>query len=88
MGDTETTRVSSKGQVVIPQGVRELTGLREGDTLAVYGEGDTIVLRKVAMPSQEEMKRLYAWGERFAKRKGITRRDVAKAVREVRAERR
>lgn len=88
MTEVETTRISSKGQVVIPQAVREHTNLREGDTLAVYGEGDTIVMKRVATPTPRELRELLAWGEKFARRRAIRRRDVLRAIREVRAGRR
>ena len=39
-----TTRLSTKGQVVIPVAVREKLRLRPGDTLETRVEGDHIVL--------------------------------------------
>jgi AbrB family looped-hinge helix DNA binding protein len=39
-----STRVSTKGQVVIPQAVRDKLGLRPGDPLETRLEGDRIVL--------------------------------------------
>ena len=39
------TRVSSKGQVIIPKQVRERHGWRAGVELEVEDRGDTVVLR-------------------------------------------
>jgi AbrB family looped-hinge helix DNA binding protein len=39
------TKLSSKGQVVLPSRLREKLGLRPGDALDVRLEGDAIVLR-------------------------------------------
>jgi AbrB family looped-hinge helix DNA binding protein len=39
------TKVSSKGQVVLPSRLRQRLGLRPGDSLDVRVEGDAIVLR-------------------------------------------
>jgi AbrB family looped-hinge helix DNA binding protein len=39
------TKVSTKGQVVLPSQLRERLGLRPGDALDVRLEGDAIVLR-------------------------------------------
>ena len=43
-----TTRVSSKGQVVIPEAVRKAAGVREGEDLIVVAIGDTIVMKKLS----------------------------------------
>ena len=76
MAETETTRVSSRGQVVIPQAVRDAVQLREGELFAVYGEGDTIVMKRVTTPKIAELKAILAEGHAFARRKKLTRRDV------------
>lgn len=39
------TKISTKGQVVLPSPLREKLGLRPGDSLDVRLEGDAIVLR-------------------------------------------
>lgn len=38
------TRISTKGQVVIPSAIRRRLGLRAGDALDVKAEGERIVL--------------------------------------------
>ena len=40
-----TTRLSSKGQVIIPKSVRDLHGWKEGTEFAIEDNGDSIVLR-------------------------------------------
>ena len=45
--EIEFTRISSKGQVVIPLDVRKKLSLREGEPLAVSTKNDLIVLKKV-----------------------------------------
>jgi len=42
-----TTRISSKGQVVIPKRLREELGLKPGDPMAV--EGNALVLCKITL---------------------------------------
>ena len=42
----ETVRMSSKGQIVIPQDVREELHAHTGTVFAVMGSKDAIVLRK------------------------------------------
>jgi AbrB family looped-hinge helix DNA binding protein len=41
-----TTRISSKGQVVLPAPLRRKLGLRPGDSLVAVVEGDRIILRR------------------------------------------
>lgn len=38
------TKISTKGQVVLPSAIRRRLGLRAGDSLDVKAEGDRIVL--------------------------------------------
>ncbi len=86
MSEVETTRVSTRGQVVIPQSVREKVHLEPGQLFVVYGEGDTIVLKRIKTPDAEEMERLLAWGQSYADREGISREDVERAIAELREE--
>ncbi len=50
----ELTKVSSKGQVVIPQDIREKMNLEEGETLAVSMQNNLIVLKKMENPMEKE----------------------------------
>ena len=88
MTEIAITRMSSKGQIVIPKTMREGLSLRSGDVFAIFGEEDTLILKKVAIPDENELESLLKWGRDFAKEKGITRQDVEKAIAEAREERR
>jgi AbrB family looped-hinge helix DNA binding protein len=46
----DVTVMSVKGQVVIPQDIRKRLKLRPKDRLIVYGEEDTIIMKKLALP--------------------------------------
>ena len=52
-----TTRVSSKGQVVIPEAVKKAANVREGEDLLVVAIGDTIVMKKLSDLTFEEVAR-------------------------------
>lgn len=52
-----TTKVSSKGQVVIPDYVRKAAKVREGQDLLVVAIGDTIVMKKLSAVTFEEVAR-------------------------------
>ena len=51
----ESIKMSSKGQIVIPQSIRKMTHAEEGTMFAVIGSGDTIILKKIQTPSKEEI---------------------------------
>jgi AbrB family looped-hinge helix DNA binding protein len=54
MSRIATTRMSSKGQVVIPEEIRNRLGLRTGDRFVVVGDGDVVVLKSIAPPPDGE----------------------------------
>ncbi len=78
------TRVSSKGQVVIPGLIREKLGLKSGSRLLVFGEGDTIILKKVGWTPSSTKETLTSIRKKI-RSLGITREDVNREVRAVRA---
>jgi AbrB family looped-hinge helix DNA binding protein len=53
-----TTRMSSKGQVVIPEEIREKLGLHAGTQFAVLGAKGMVILRPLNPPSLEEFKKM------------------------------
>lgn len=46
----ETTTLSTKGQVVIPEVMRESMHLKPGTKFIVVGAGDTVMLKKIEKP--------------------------------------
>jgi len=84
--DLEMTRVSSKGQVVIPGLIRERLGLTGGSRLLVFGEGDTIILKKVGLASEETRETLASVRKKIRELR-VTREDVSREIRAVRKER-
>ena len=64
----ELTKISSKGQLVIPQTIRDKLKIEEGEILVVSTKDDLIILKKIKNPMEEEdMKTLIeikdAWEE-------------------------
>ncbi len=80
MSEIKFTRLSSKGQIVIPVELRESMDLEEGDTFAIYGEDDTVILKKLYMPTEEDFKRFLKWGEEFARKKGLSTDGTNKVI--------
>ncbi len=84
MGEVMLTRMSSKGQIVIPKALRELMGIKEGEVFAMFGEDDTIILKRVDLPSDEEFETLLRWGSEYARKRRIEREDVERAIEDER----
>lgn len=53
-----TTRLSIKGQVVIPEAVCQRVGLKRGDQFLVLADKDTICLRLLHPPTSREWSQL------------------------------
>jgi len=84
MAAMATTKLSSKGQLVIPRDMRESMHLEPGDLFAIYGRDDELHLRKIKLPGKEEFEAIMEQGREEARRLNITREDVVRAVREYR----
>ena len=68
----ELTKVTSKGQVVIPSEIRKELGLKEGSQMVVSRAGDLVLMRKISIPDpKKEFEDLTKFGRDFAKKKGI-----------------
>ncbi len=76
----EVTRLSSKGQVVIPRRVRDALHLSAGAKFMVLGEKDTVILKKLVPPTIEQLRKLMARAEKLAASKGATRRSLSAAI--------
>ncbi len=85
MSEVATTRMSSKGQVVIPEAIRKRLGLEPGVELIVLGEGDTVVLKPITFPSMRQFDEVIARAREAARRAGLKRSDVAAAIESVRS---
>jgi AbrB family looped-hinge helix DNA binding protein len=80
MEKVEVTSMSSKGQVVIPLDVRKRLGLKEGEKFAVLAEGDTVLLKKISMPSSGDFKVLREETESYVAEKKNRPKGVKDAI--------
>ena len=80
-----TTKLSSRGQVVIPEEIRKRLGLEPGAQFVVVGEGDVVVLKALKPPKLADFKALLDKVRESAEAAGITEQDVERAIREVRS---
>jgi len=80
MSDIELTKMTSKGQIVIPLDIRREIHAETGTVFAVFGSRDMIMLKRILKPTKEELQKDWAKlteeGEKKAKILGIKESDV------------
>lgn len=70
---------------MIPESVRRQLGIESGAEFVVLGEGDAIVLQLVKPRDMSKFRALLAKAKHQAQAAGMTPRDVAQAIRDVRS---
>ena len=85
MSEAGTTKLSSKGQVVIPGEIRERLGLKPGAQFVVLGDRDVVILKVIQTPDMAEFDDIVVRARKAARRVGLKKKDVAQAVGRVRA---
>jgi AbrB family looped-hinge helix DNA binding protein len=84
MNTLVTTRMSSKGQVVIPETIRKQLDLKAGTQFVVMGEDDVVILKAITAPGMDTFKALIKQAHQQAKLAGLKRADIANAVSKAR----
>jgi len=84
MSELATTKMSSKGQVVIPESIRDQLKLGPGAQFIVLGEGDTVILKAIKPPSLKEFSKLRAEARKQAKKAGMKKSDLENAIKKTR----
>lgn len=84
MDTIATTRMSSKGQVVIPEAIRRQLNLKEGAQFIVVGEGDVVILKTISAPDMESFDTLIQRARQQAEAAGLEGADIAKAISKAR----
>jgi AbrB family looped-hinge helix DNA binding protein len=84
MANLATTKMSSKGQVVIPENIRKQLKLRSGSQFVVLGKDDVVILKAIAPPSADEFDSLIAEARRLGKEAGLKKSHITAAITRVR----
>ena len=79
-----TTKMSSRGQVVIPLAIRSQMRLKEGAEFVVLSQGDAVMFKVITRPSPAEFDDLLKRLRKHAREAGLKRSDIPKAIKEAR----
>ena len=79
------TRMSSKGQIVLPESLRSQLGLKPGMEFYVIGDDDVIVLKTISYPELNDFKDLIAQARDQAAKVGLKPSDITRAVKKIRS---
>jgi len=71
--DFEITRLSSRGQLVIPDRTRKLMGLDTGVKFAVFNDSKNILLRPIAPPDVKAFEKLCAKADKVTQKAKATK---------------
>ncbi len=86
--EIEITKLTSKGQIVIPQEIRKEAGIKSGERFLVYNDKDNVVLKKLenleSADSVERFETIFKRMWKTAKDRGITERDVEEEIKNLR----
>ena len=76
--------VTTKGQIAIPISIRKELSIENGDKLVAYTFGDTIMLKVLKVPTNEEFLKMMDNAQEWAKSVGYKEEDVDQIIKEVR----
>ena len=79
-----TTKMSSRGQVVIPEKIRDQLGLKAGSQFVIIGQGDVVMLKLISPPSMKDYNELKRRLRRQVREAGLKRSDIDTAIKKVR----
>jgi AbrB family looped-hinge helix DNA binding protein len=86
MANVSTTKMSSKGQVVIPENIRKNLNLKTGAQFIVVGEKDVVILKSISPPSLDEFSELISKARRDGKKAGMKKPDIQEAIKKARGD--
>ena len=86
----DVTVVSAKGQVVIPQAIREKLGIGPKTKLLVYGYQDAVIMKKLEIPDVEkELREIYEEVDKRIEKYGeLTEEEIQREIEEYRRNKR
>ena len=85
MANVSTTKMSSKGQVVIPETIRKQLNLKPGAQFVVVGDKDVVILKNISPPNLNDFDELIGQARKEGKKVGLKKTDIQNAILNVRS---
>ena len=80
----EVTTIGERGQVVIPQMLRENMSIHKGDKFMILERGDMLILKKIQAPSTLDIEKMLKKGHEHANKHGLVEKDLFEALKKTR----
>ena len=87
MSILEVTSLSTRGQVVIPNDIREKMKLEPGTKMIIIQEGDNILLKPIKTPKMSQFDKIIAIGDKVREDLDLKESDIDQAIKNVRKKR-
>ena len=84
MTKAATTKMSSKGQIVIPENIRKHLKLKPGAQFVVVGDKDVVILKNINPPTLDDFSELIAEARKIGRKVGLKKSDIKDAISRVR----
>ncbi|MBU4070064.1 MAG: AbrB/MazE/SpoVT family DNA-binding domain-containing protein [Nanoarchaeota archaeon] len=78
------TKISSKGQVVIPREIRERLKVKEGNLFLVIDQDNSICLKKIEIPKIKTWQAATKPFKKAAQKSKFTKDDLLRLIQEIR----
>lgn len=81
----ELTRISEKGQIVIPSSLRKEMNIKRSDQFIIFGDNGTVILKKIEKASlKKTFDEISKPLQKVSKQTGLSRKDLMRAITDVR----
>lgn len=88
MNAVEITSMSTKGQIIIPQIIRNELRVDSGAKFMIMTDGENILLKPIAMPKMEAFGNLIKRSKEYIKKTGMRQSELAALIKKDRNENR
>lgn len=83
--DIEVTKIGERGQIVIPQSIRDEMHLAKGEKFIVLHKDNMVILKRLIEPTTKEISELFRKAQHHAHKHKLTESDLWNAIQKTRS---